>query len=305
MNKYLQDFATVESHDTKVLTFEDGVMMAEESAAVESIFKDLDAFVGAIELATPDMSEGTVEALSIVLGAPAAAIQDLAAIEEDGKVKEALAAVKKAIIAFGKWIKDNFSKFLDIFRETAAKNIATLGEFGDKGACDNDTDKNLKEYFKDNKDKLEKAMKTIELGKAGLFVLENGAGHDGYITGFDAEGAKFLLPDVQEEGEFFVTTTTEEVAEIKDATYDLKTVTKNFEAAIKKADIEADLHKQLKEASDAAEVKDDPKAAANAKAKTKIAKAMQGQAAVYTKALSAVTKAQKLCNDIKPKEEEK
>jgi len=125
MNIYLQDFATAESSEP--LTFEDGMEMAQEQFALESLFKDLDTFTGAMGLISADMNDATVEALSIALNAPTSAITVLGTAEgvKDiaTKVKD---AVLKAIKAFSDWIKKNWNRMRRNLFDSSDKSIKKL-----------------------------------------------------------------------------------------------------------------------------------------------------------------------------------
>jgi len=295
MNIYLQDLATAESSE---LTFEDGMEMAQEQFALESLFKDLDTFTGAIALAKPDMNDATAEALAIALGAPVNAVNALAAIEEDGVMKKVMDAVKNAITTFINWIKKNGKRFLDMFRETAKKNIAYLESLKD-GEFDKDGEKNIKAMFKDAA--LEKNLAILAKGHNGAVLLEAVA-EDGsaLVLGFDDKVIKIGKDINEETGEF-------NVIEKPGRTYSkgYKEVIANYNNVVKKVEDNAATIKRLEKADDAMFKDVSKEGVARTKRIMALGKAQQNQSKLMSQALSAVTAAAKLCEKAKPKAEEK
>jgi len=297
MNKYLTDFATAESN-AATLTFEDGVEYAQEQFALESMFKDLDIFTGAIALAKPNMNDATAEALAIALGAPVDAVNALAAIEEDGVLKKVMNAIKDAIMTFINWIKKHGDRFLDMFRETSKKNIAYLESLEASG-FDKDAEKNIKTMFKDTA--LEKNLEILAKGhNAAILLGEFDVRGSVLLVGFDDKGIKVTKDINEETGEF-------ETIEKPSRTYSkgYKDVITSYDLAMKAAEDNAETIKRLQKADDAMFKDTSKEGVARTKKLLALTKVQQNQHKMLTQALSAVTAAAKVCEKVKPKDKDK
>jgi len=290
MNEYLKDYATVESSS---YTFEDGVELMEEQFALESMFKDLDTFTGVLNIMKPDMDSSTAEALSLALDAPVSAVQTLATVEEDGILKKAIAAIKKTYAAFTAWISKNWKKFLAMFKKSADTSMVHLTTMEKDVELDKDTEKNISEFYKDDSEAKEKALKDYKLGKVGGAICMTSDYYSAIITGF-SETTVTVYPKVEHSADSFSKkepTIKEVLANFPKLLSEMNKSTKDIEDAIKEGE------KLIDKAESDADIK-------AAKDKLAMVKAKQGQPKVYVKALADYVKALKIAKKTMPKAKE-